>query len=96
MEIRFVYDPAKNRLNIKKHGISFETAKLIFDGPIYTQEDFRYDYGEIRMKTTGRLPSMVILVVIHVDFDEDSIYTIRIISARRADKKEQQDYYENL
>lgn len=96
MEIRFVYDPAKNRLNIKKHGISFETAKLIFDGPIYSQEDFRYDYGEIRMKTYGRLPNLVIVTVIHVDFDDDGIYTIRIISARFAKKHEEREYYENI
>jgi uncharacterized DUF497 family protein len=96
MEIRFIHDPAKNRRNIEKHGISFETAKLIFDGPLYSEEDFRYEYGEVRMKSIGHLPNLVVVVVIHVDYDFDGTLTIRIISARKADKREQQIYYENI
>jgi uncharacterized DUF497 family protein len=96
MEIAFEWDGDKNERNIRKHGIDFDTAKLIFNGPTYSEEDFRYDYGEIRMKTLGRLPNAVILVVIHVDFDDKGVYTIRILSARRANKGEQSTYYENL
>lgn len=89
-------EPEKRQDNIKKHGIDFEIAKLIFDGPIYSEEDFRFDYGEIRYKTLGRLPNAVVLVVIHVDFDDYGVYTIRIISARLAKKHEEREYYENL
>lgn len=96
MEIKFEWDSKKNQDNIKKHGIDFEVAKLIFDGPIYSEEDYRFDYGEARYKTLGRLPNAVVLVVIHVEFDERGVYTIRIISARPANKKEQRIYYENL
>jgi uncharacterized protein len=41
--------PDKYRRNLKEHGIAFEDAVRIFDGPTVEQEDNRFDYGEIRM-----------------------------------------------
>jgi hypothetical protein len=96
MQIEFEWHPKKNRDNIRKHGIDFETAKLIFDGLVYTEEDYRFEYGEIRFRTLGRLPNAVILVVIHIDFDDNGAYTVRIISARFAKKHEEREYYENI
>ena len=92
MPIRFEWDKAKNRANIKKHGISFEQASAIFDGFVLTQEDDRFDYGETRWLSIGRLADAVVLVVIHTDRQE----TIRIISARPASRRERRIYYEAL
>jgi len=96
MDTKVVWDAAKNQANIRKHGIDFNTAQLIFDGPIYSEEDYRYDYGEVRMRTFGMLPNAIIICVIHVDLDEYGMYTIRIISARFAKKHEEKEYYENI
>lgn len=43
--MKFEWDEAKNAINIGKHGVDFETAALIFDGPVLTFEDTRHDYG---------------------------------------------------
>ncbi|BAZ16405.1 hypothetical protein NIES4071_82810 [Calothrix sp. NIES-4071] len=46
--MQFEWDENKNTQNLKKHGISFEEAREIFDGIIFTSIDDRFDYGEIR------------------------------------------------
>jgi uncharacterized DUF497 family protein len=51
----FEWDAVKNKINIKKHGIDFNDAKLIFDGLTLTVEDDRFDYSEKRYITFGLL-----------------------------------------
>jgi len=88
--MRFEWDEAKNLANIRKHGVSFDTAKRIFEGPIATWIDHRKDYGEDRNISTGRLEQGVLIVVAHTDRDG----CIRLISARPASRKERQAYHE--
>ena len=92
MDARFEWDTEKDRSNQKKHGISFEEASAIFDGQMLTALDAHTDYGEERFVSTGRLGTLVIIVVVHTDRSG----RIRLISARRANRKEKQDYYEYL
>ncbi len=47
------WDKAKNAANIAKHGIDFEDAIRIFDGPVLEKADAREDYGEIRIIAFG-------------------------------------------
>lgn len=58
----FEWDEAKNRANVRKHGVDFETAKRIFDGPVVTGIDQRKDYGEDRSITIGRVERALIVV----------------------------------
>ena len=53
-ELKFVWDKAKNEINIRKHGIDFKTAALVFNDP-YALTDFDYDHSndEIRHSETG-------------------------------------------
>jgi len=44
--MEFDWDPAKSEANFNKHGISFEEARNVFDGPILTWVDDRRDYGK--------------------------------------------------
>lgn len=88
MNIRFEWDAEKNRLNIRKHGISFEQAARIFDGFTVSRVDDRYEYGEAREITLGLLSGVAVLVVIHTDRDG----TCRIISARQANRNERKLY----
>jgi uncharacterized DUF497 family protein len=87
--MEFEWDPEKSRLNLQKHNISFEEAKLIFLGPVYTAKDDRKDYGEKRFISIGILSGVVVLVVAHTDRSGK----VRIISARKANKIEREYYY---
>jgi uncharacterized protein len=88
--MQFEWDEHKNRQNLKKHGISFEEAKEIFLGIIFTSIDERFDYGEIREISIGTIQGVVIVTVTHTERKG----IIRIISARKATPKERKAYYE--
>jgi uncharacterized protein len=88
----FEWDKKKNAANRKKHGISFEEAKEIFDGPVLTRLDDRREYGETRRISIGALSDAVVIVVAHTD----RAGKIRIISARKANRNEREVYYEYL
>jgi uncharacterized protein len=88
----FEWDHAKNKTNIAKHGVGFETAKRIFDGPVLTWIDDRKSYGEIRMRSIGRVGVVVVLAIVHTDRSG----VTRIISARPADRTERRNYEEAL
>jgi len=89
MTRRFEWDKHKNLANIAKHDLSFETAKCIFDDPILSVIDNRFDYGEERIVSIGRVSEVLILVVVHTC---RNINTTRIISARKANKVERSRY----
>jgi uncharacterized protein len=92
--VRFEWDENKNETNQKKHGVSFETAKLIFDDPSCLFVLDRIEAGEQRWHAIGMIPkTTAMLTVVHM---EVSGGIIRIISARRATKQEQNDYAQSL
>ena len=90
--MRFEWNEAKNRANIHKHGVDFDTAKRIFDGPVATWIDHRKNYGEERHVSVGRVEHGALIVVAHTDRD----WRIRLISARPASRKEKQAYHERI
>lgn len=90
--MKFDWDPEKNRTNLAKHGISFDEAIHIFDGPVLTRPDDREDYGENRDISLGALWPDGVLVVVHIERGE----TIRLISARKANRRERNAYYDHL
>ena len=65
MPTEFEWDEEKDRANQDKHGISFEDATTIFDGPVLAAPDERQDYGEERFISTGQLGTLVVVVVVH-------------------------------
>ena len=88
----FEWDAEKNAENRRKHGIAFEEATVIWDGPVLTWHDDRFDYGEARETSIGMLGITAVLTVSHTDRDG----TRRIISARKATKSERRDYHAHL
>ena len=88
----FEWDTSKNQANIRKHGVSFETAQRIFEGPVLTWLDDRKDYGEDRYISVGKVESVALIVVAHTSRDD----RIRLISARPAARKERQAYHERI
>lgn len=84
---KFEWDEAKNHANQRKHGISFEEAVTIFDGPVLSLED-EYHHSEVRERSYGLLGGVVVVCVVHTDRDG----VIRIISARKATRNERKHF----
>ena len=91
-KLPYEWDEAKNEANVVKHGISFDLASLIFDGPVFSKADNRKDYGESRIISIGSVENIVVLTVVHTD----RFGKTRIISARRANRQERKSYEEAL
>ncbi len=92
MSLRFEWDQAKADSNFRKHRVSFETATLVFDDPFVMTEQDRIENGEYRWQSTGQIAGALLLVVAHVYRDDGDAEVIRIISARRAEKRERRRY----
>lgn len=90
--LSFEWDPDKNARNVAKHGVAFETAVRIFDGPVFTAIDARNDYGEVRYVSIGMVEMAAVLVVVHTDRNG----RIRIVSARPASRRERARYEDAL
>ncbi|MDO9530632.1 MAG: BrnT family toxin [Deltaproteobacteria bacterium] len=85
------WDEEKSRANLQKHGLSFDDARQVLAGDTITIPDERYDYGEDRLITLGKLSGRVV-VVVHVARGEHT----RIISMRKANAREQAIYQKRL
>ena len=89
----FSWDDAKNESNQRKHGVSFAAAQLVFDDPLHLTRQDRIENGEQRWQTIGLAGGVVLLLVAHTWYEEDTGEEhIRIISARRATKLERSIY----
>ncbi|HZK99689.1 MAG TPA: BrnT family toxin [Caulobacteraceae bacterium] len=93
MITRFEWDPAKALANARKHDVTFHDAIQIFDDPFALSEQDRVEGGEYRWQTIGMAGDAAVLLVAHTshDLDEDDI-VVRVISARRADRRERKRY----
>ena len=87
----FEWDNEKNRINQKKHSISFEEAKSVFyDDKAIQFWDADHSDTEDRFLLLGRSSKMRILLIVHSYREQESV--IRIISARKATKNERKHY----
>jgi uncharacterized DUF497 family protein len=89
--VRFTWSEAKQRTNLTDHGLDFLDAPRVFEGPTFTFEDDRFAYGEQRFVTLGFLNGVPVSVV-HTEARD----RIRIISFRKATKKEHAILLKNL
>lgn len=87
----FAWDEGKNRINRRKHGISFETAGIIFGDPNAVSYLDRIVADEERWRTIG-LAGLTPLLVVHTREEQDDEEEIRIISARKANPRERALY----
>jgi uncharacterized protein len=91
-DLRFVWDEAKNRANRRKHGVSFEEAQTAFldeHARVYFDPD--HSESEDRFLLLGISFQLRVLVVCHCYREKDLV--VRIISARKADRREQESYW---
>jgi uncharacterized protein len=91
-DIKFEWDERKSRSNKRKHKVSFEEAQTVFlDENAMRFFDPDHSQDEDRFLMLGMSFSLRVLVVCHCYRESDSV--IRIISARKADKREQSEYW---
>jgi uncharacterized DUF497 family protein len=92
MPLTFEWDSRKARSNLAKHGVGFQEASTIFGDPLsLTIPDPEHSLSEKRYITVGRAFSGKLLVVVHTERGDN----IRIISARRASRRERK-FYEKI
>lgn len=90
--IQFEWDDSKSQANKRKHGVSFEEAQTVFlDENAIRFFDPDHSADEDRFLMLGMSFQLRVLVVCHCYKADDSI--IRVISARKADRKEQATYW---
>jgi len=89
------WDPVKNRENLRKHGVRFETASLVFADPwILSRKDISHDDAEERFNALGEIAPGVVLFVVFTWRQRDEDEIIRLISARAASAHEKRTYEE--
>ena len=94
-QLEFEWDASKSKSNKKKHGISFEEAQSVFTDPnARLISDPDHSDREDRFVLLGMSEHLRILVVCHCYRENDT--RIRIISARKAKRKEIETYEEHL
>jgi hypothetical protein len=86
--MRFQYDPAKAAENLKNHKVSFADAEGVLEDPLAITVEDPDAEGEKRFVTVGLGSAGELLVVVWTERDEDC----RLISARRATRKERKQY----
>lgn len=85
MEFIFEWDVYKAQSNLKRHGVSFEEAKTVFNDPfLLTYPDDFHSETENRLISIGYSGHQRLLLVVHTERDEDNELLIRIISSRKA------------
>lgn len=85
--VNFIWDPRKAASNEKKHGVSFEEASTVFGDPMALAIEDAIDPE--RTLLLGTSDRTRVLLVVHVELDDDAI---RLISARRATSHERRHY----
>ena len=91
MPLSFEWDERKAKSNLAKHGLSFEEASTVFGDPLsLTISDPAHSQVEDRSIILGQSHQRKLLVVVHTERGDN----IRVISARRASRRERKSYEE--
>jgi uncharacterized protein len=89
--IEFAWSETKHAANIRAHGLDFVDARSVFEGMTFTFEDDRFSHGEQRFVTLALLAGTTVSVV-----NTENEHEIRIISFRKATKRESQIYFDEI
>ncbi|MGH9610975.1 MAG: BrnT family toxin [Bryobacteraceae bacterium] len=90
--MRFTWDPEKAKTNLRKHGVSFETAVEVFSDPNQIAGGNYFVEGEQRLQMIGMTRNLVLLLVVFVEHSDEEVEIAHIISARKAQAYEQSRY----
>ena len=86
--MEFTWSEAKREANLKVHGLDFVDAPRVFEGVTFSFEDDRFSYGEQRFVTLGLLAGVPVSIA-----HTETAHEIRIISFRKATKRETEIYF---
>ena len=89
--MRYTWDEAKRKRNLKDHGLDFVDAPRVFSGPTFTYEDDRFRHDEHRYATLGLFKGIPVSIV-----HTETTNRIHIISFRKATRRETAILFENL
>jgi uncharacterized protein len=90
--LSFEWDPSKAQINVERHGVTFDEASTTFKDPLsLTIDDPLHSIDEIRLTLIGTSHKNRILVVVHTERGD----RIRLISARKASRRERRYYEKN-
>ena len=94
--VRFTWTAEKERANRQKHGISFGTAREVFDDQnhVVLENYFVQQQGEQRYQIIGMTRALVLLLVVFLDRSAGETEIIHIISARKTNDYEETIYSE--
>jgi hypothetical protein len=90
--VRFEWDPEKARINLAKHGVSFELARRVWEDPLHVLVPDRVIEGEQRWHAIGVVGAVTLLVVVHTYPRGEEVGLARIIGARKATSHERRRY----
>jgi len=91
--VKIEFDPVKDDINRKKHGVSLNAANGFDWDTALEREDDRFDYGETRFVAIGLIEGRLHVMVFTEGAEEDSV---RVISLRLAEKYEARYYYDQV
>ncbi len=94
--MKIEWNTQKAQINLKKHGVSFEMAMTVFSDPMHLSVLDFSSQDENRWITIGHASDQKTLIVVHLYFEFSEEDVIRIISARKATKKEKREYEEGI
>jgi hypothetical protein len=89
--MRITFDSAKRQATLRNRRVDFADAAVVFEGPVFTLPDERFDYPEERHITVGLLAGRMVIVVWTPTEDGR-----RIISMRKANAREQARYLDRF
>jgi uncharacterized DUF497 family protein len=90
--MRFTWDPEKNHINVRRHGLAFNDATRIFEGPTVERIDDRFDYGEKSVYAIGLVNGLE-LTGIYTDRENGNRH---LISAWRSEPHERRYYWQKI
>jgi len=92
MKRYFEWDEAKAAKNKKKHKFEFKNIVEVFDDPFAITKQDRIEGGEYRWQTIGMTKNRLVVLVGHTIYERKDVEIIRIMTARKADRKEREQY----
>ena len=93
MSLQFEWDPNKTAANLAKHGVSFDEAVTVFVDPLARIFDDEMHSGQERREIIiGHSEGQHLLIVCFVEVGQ----RVRLVSARRATRREREDYEEEI
>ena len=97
MQYRFDWDPVKEKTNTRKHSVAFQDATTVFrDSNALSVYDEEHSEQEHRWVTIGSGARGSVLVVVHTFEQSEMVADVRIISARKATRKETAQYRKGI